>query len=383
MKKILYVTDNNVNTTGGEQESTKILVSEAATRYQVELAQPGVQSCATTNQPQRIYSLGKHDRVKQLFRNPLQIPCYLVRLYKTVKHSEADVVHSQSQVAFFSLGLLKRLGFIPKQVRLIHTDRSIFSKYNNFYLRIFRFCLPAFDTLVVTTDLNHSLWSSYLTQQKVSQQLKVIYNTPGSLFEQDAPTDAVDSNSNGLTIGFAGRYCDWKNWPLAEDIIAEVESRSASEFHYSMAVGCLDNEAAQATKYMFSQLGQSLGERFDGKVNLPLTAMTEFYHNIDVLVVTSDAGAESFGRTVVEAMATGCVVLTTDCGGPTEIIRDDELVKTTSSEFADEIIKLNQDRMLMNAIKTRNKTIVQQHYTSRANAIKHFELYQQVLNYAV
>lgn len=380
MKKVLFVTDNNVNTTGGEQESTKILVSEIAAGYKVELAQPGIQACDTKNQPRQIYSLGKHDRVKKLFRNPLQIPIYLLRLQRVVTQSGADVVHSQSQVAFFALGLLKKVRLIPKRVRLVHTDRSIFTKYNRFYLGLFRFCLPSFDRLVVTTDLNFELWTNYLTQRELSHRLSVIYNTPGNLFEDDGLNAVAEPEGQALTVGFAGRYCDWKNWPLAEAIVAEVESRSAGVVHYKMAVGCLDNEAKAATDGMFTRLQESLGERFSGKVNLPLTAMTEFYNNIDILVVTSDAGAESFGRTVVEAMATGCVVLTTDCGGPTEIIRAPELVKSTSTEFANEIIKLDKNRPLMIGIKAKNKTIVQQHYTTRANVTKHFELYQQILN---
>lgn len=375
MKRILYVTDNNVDTIGGEQESTKILVGNVSTEYEVGLAQPGAKTCSTPTIPNAIFSLGDSDRVKKLFKNPFRIPAYLFRLKRTLAEWRPDIVHSQSQVAFFALGLLRRLKLVDAKIIFIHTDRSIFSKYNKFFRGLFRFCLPAFDTLVLTTDLNKQLWADYFSGTNIQTPLRVIYNTPGELFISDS--NQVESKSY-LTIGFAGRYCDWKNWPLAEEIITSLHVTSKDEFRYSMAVGCLDEASESATKAMFNRMESLVGERFTGGINIPFNEMANFYQQLDILVVTSNPGTESFGRTVVEAMAKGCAVLTTNCGGPTEIIRNKDLMLESAEGFKQKIEFLNKDRDELERVVETNKKIVEQHYSFEANVERHLELYNEL-----
>src|SRR5690606_12451669 len=113
-----------------------------------------------------------------------------------------------------------------------------------------------------------------------------------------------------LRLDFAGRYCNWQNWPLAEELLNRL-SQQLPSLQADMAVGCLDESSLNATRAMFHRLSSIMGKNFRGVINLPSYEMTSFYKNIDIFVLTSWPGAESFGRTVVEAMSSGCIVFVT------------------------------------------------------------------------
>lgn len=85
-----------------------------------------------------------------------------------------------------------------------------------------------------------------------------------------------------------------------------------------LAVGGGHHEYVRTIKSRVAQLGISDCFHFlDWRSDIP-----DILRASDVLVVASDQ--EPFGRTVVEAMATGLPVVATRCGGPEEIVVDGE-----------------------------------------------------------
>ena len=52
--------------------------------------------------------------------------------------------------------------------------------------------------------------------------------------------------------------------------------------------------------------------------------MEDFYYDLDIFVLTSEG--ESFGRTLIEAMARKCVVLGTNSGGVPDVIGNKEFL---------------------------------------------------------
>lgn len=80
-------------------------------------------------------------------------------------------------------------------------------------------------------------------------------------------------------------------------------------------------EGAQQKEYeqLVGALGLQYSVLFKGKI--PSTRMQPVYDNADI-VVSPHLWAEPFGRTVVEGMARGKIVIAANCGGPAELIQD-------------------------------------------------------------
>src|SRR5690625_2501634 len=73
------------------------------------------------------------------------------------------------------------------------------------------------DVLVTTTNFNKQYWKESIRKKKLPIKLKIIENTAGELFESYNHR-YEKNNNNQLVLGFAGRYADWKNWPLAVEL---------------------------------------------------------------------------------------------------------------------------------------------------------------------
>lgn len=333
MKSILIVTDNNLSTVGGEQESTKIIIDGLRNEFSTSLFQPG--RALTPFNGVKIYGFGDRERIKDFAKNPFRLFFYCVSLLKCLRKGGFDVVHTQAQVSFFAVSLLLKLRLV-KGFKFIHTERGLYSKYGFFIRSLFCFFMSELDVLVATTKLNRDMWKRLVDRRGFSLDLRVIENTAGPLFESPVLVSKDDKGGHGLVVGFAGRYCEWKNWPLACDIVRRLEENNPDVgFTVKMRVGCLDEESEKRTKEMFYDIKSFLGDRFCGKINVPLREMEEFYCDVDMFCLTSYPGTESFGRTAVEAMSRECVVLTTPGGGPVEVIDDSSLVCDNAKQFAE------------------------------------------------
>src|SRR5690625_2848040 len=121
-----------------------------------------------------------------------------------------------------------------------------------------------------------------------------------------------------------------------------------------MAVGCLDEKSEIKANKMFSELSEKLGSRLHSNINININEMDKVYYETDVFILTSKPNSESFGRTLVEAMSRKTVVLTTDAGGPVEIIRSKDNICITADMFVDKIMQLNSDKLLMEKEKSLN-----------------------------
>lgn len=377
-KKILIITDNNISTVGGEQESTKIILDAIKDKYNVSLVQPGSSNLISPSF--KMISVSKKDRLKYVFKNPFNILLYIALLIKIIFKEKPDIIHTQSQVSFFVISLLLKLNIFKDRAVLIHTERGLYSKYGSFFKKIFSFSFKRLDFLILTTHLNFSYWEPIAKKANKNLRLKVIENTAGPLFEKSAANVNVQPIKNKLVVGFAGRYCDWKNWPLALEISKSLLNIYGDDFHVHAVAGCLDEKSKKEANAMFNSFKEVLGDNFFGYINLSLKEMIVFYDNVDVFIVTSDYGTESFGRTVVEAMSKGCLVLSTDCGGPKEIIGNSDFILSSAKDFAEKASCYMRNPEALNEIKLRNKMRVIEHYSHQNNLSKHFSIYEEAVS---
>jgi glycosyltransferase involved in cell wall biosynthesis len=374
--EILLLGDNSLGTVGGEQESTKIIINGIKNIFTVGTVHPGEIPITITDV--RAFYLTNDTRIKHLVKKPISFIKYINGIRKVIKNTNPIVIHTQAQVSFFIVSLLKKLKLIPSRSIMIHTERSLYAKYNTFFKKVFKFFMSELDVLVATTEFNLKHWKQDISINYPNIEFKIIENTAGQLFE--VFDEKLIGNEEGqIILGFAGRYCDWKNWPLAIEISNKLNEILGDRLRIKMALGCLDEKALEETKSMYNKLEQTFGSRFDGKINITLEEMDRFYYDIDVFVLTSNYNTESFGRTLVEAMSRKTVVLTTDAGGSVEVVGNLNNVCKTVEEFVERIMEFFRDKEKMIEEKERNLKRVRDIYSLENNLNKHLEMYSGII----
>lgn len=373
---ILIMSDNNLDTVGGEQESTKIIINGIKDKYLLGIIQPGNINNPVSNVD--YYCFTEFTRIKHLIKRPIRFISYILQVKKIINSRKPNIIHTQAQVSFFIVALLKKLGFISKKIILIHTERGLYTKYNSFFKKLFCFFMKELNILVTTTEFNMKFWKKAIETKGIQLDYRIIENTAGELFEYYDET-LEKSDDKTLTIGFAGRYTEWKNWPLAVEISEKLNSMIGNKLNVNMAVGCLDKKAIKKTKNIFDHLEKTFSTRFDGKINISLDEMDKFYYNIDIFILTSNYNTESFGRTLVEAMSRKTVVLTTDAGGSVEVVNNQNNVCITANQFTKRIMEFYTDNKKMNNEKEANFKRVRDVYSLDNNITKHLKMYEEII----
>lgn len=374
-KKILYLTDNNIASIGGVEESLKILINGLCAEYEIGLVQPGLTSECLDNTACTVYGIGKLKSLKLVFRSPFLFVGYMFAVSKLLREIAPEYVHTHSQASFFIVSLLIKLGVVKKRFIFLHTERGIYTKYGVLIRWLFGLFVKQVDSVVFTTEANKKLWLSSMQRSFVNLLPVVIPNAAGEVFQNTAASDKVFEGD--LTIGFAGRYCDWKDWPLAYDIVNKLKQQGVV-FKVKVAVGCNDEAAHSSANEMFSRFNTLMGGRFSGEINLALRDMVAFYDSVDVFILTSWPGTESFGRTIVEAMSRGCVVLSTASAGPIEIISSEDLICSAAEEFVSVIYSFDTSRDMIKDISEQNLQLVKSRYLFESNIGRHLQLYNKV-----
>ncbi|MDX8047124.1 glycosyltransferase [Gracilibacillus sp. S3-1-1] len=372
---ILIMGDNGLETVGGEQESTKIIIQGIHDTYKVGVIQPGKISNPITGV--KYYYLTEKTRIKHLIVNPFVFLGYINKIRKIINHETPEIIHTQAQVSFFIVALLRKSKLIPKKTTLIHTERGLYTKYGNFFKKVFLFFMKELDVLVLTTQFNSKYWKEAIEKKELNMKFQVIENTAGKLFEEYNTVINKDQTED-IVIGFAGRYTEWKNWPLAVGICEKLDEKLKGKFRVRMAVGCLDEKSSKETRLMFDKLKHLLGDRFNGQINIDIDEMNKFYYDIDVFILTSRYNTESFGRTLVEAMSRRTIVLTTDSGGSVEVVGNMDNVCESADEFVEKVISYNNDSKKMSNEKEANIKRVKEQYSLNNNIEKHRHLYQKI-----
>lgn len=372
---VLLLTDNSLDTIGGAEESTKIIINGLKKDFILGVIQPG--EIKDLQSSVHYFPLSRETRLKTIFKNPIKFIKYIWNVRKVIVKNKPRLIHTQAQVSFFIIGLLRKLKLIPKSTKFIHTERGLYTKYNTFFKRLFIFFMKELNTLVTTTEFNMEHWKQALKGKGYPKNFTIIENTAGELFETyDSSRKKKDDDK--FVLGFAGRYSKQKNWPLAVEISEKLKEEIGDNLVVKMAVGCLDDLSLKATKEMFNYMSNLLGENFEGQINISLEEMDQFYYELDAFILTSNHNTESFGRTLVEAMNRKVVVLSTDAGGPEEIVRNKSSICSTSGEFVEKIFVHYYNKELMEKEKELNFKSVKQRYSLKKNISKHLDLYNKL-----
>lgn len=373
-KHICIINDNNLNYLGGERESQLIIINGIKNNYYVSVIQPGEFNDVIDGV--NIYSLTSSLRMKHLIKNPIAFGFYIFRVGFLIKKIQPDIIHTQSQVSCFMISVLKTTGFIDDKIITVHTDRGLYTKYNRFFKQLFIASFKKYNVLVTTTRFNQYYWKKVAEKNEINLKYYVIGNTAGEIYEKIC--EKKIPNNTFLTIGFAGRMCDWKDWPLAERICGEVNKR-LPDIRIMMYVSCFEKKDEKETRRMFKRMKNLLGNRFKGRINVPFEEMNTFYYNIDIYILTSWEKSESFGRTIIEAMSRKTAVLTTDAGGAVEVVNNKNNIHRDVVGFVDHIIDFEKDRGKLSIEKEKNLIRVWKKYSYKNNVESHIRMYNKLL----
>ena len=162
-------------------------------------------------------------------------------------------------------------------------------------------------------------------------------------------------------IGFSGRLSDRrKNIRLLIDAIYICRARG---FNVTARLAGTGAEAA-----LYDHIAQrNLTECIDFLGFVDNSAMSDFYRALDVFVIPSFQ--EGLGIVGPEAMACGCPVVSTRCGGAEDYVRDGAngfLVGFSAEEMADAICKIVGDRVLRKRMSVAAVDTVKNEYSQES-----------------
>lgn len=372
---LLFICDHSMQAVGGSQESLKIIIETIENLYHISLFTPGQAEYNCQNL--KHYHFSRYDSMKKLIRHPASFFLYYCNLLKVIRKNKYKVIHTQEQIGYFAVSFFKRLRLIKREIVLIHTERGLREKYGSFINALFDFSLKYTDVLITTTEYNRRAWQEVIDRKCCgSVSCVLIENTAGALF--DAFEQEKHKSSKMLRVGFAGRYCGWKGWDLAEEICTLAAENPHIEIH--MVLGCADQKEEEKAAELFDRMKALYRSRFMGDINRTIAGMNDFYYDLDIFVLTSKPHTESFGRVLIEAMSRRVVVLGTDCGGAVEVIGDQNHILNNAQEFAKKIDFYERGRDVLEREKEEAYLRYKENYSLANNQKKHLQLYSQYMN---
>ena len=334
MKKIAYLLEYPIDLPGGAQMSTESLCQGILDdgEYRPIVICPELLNKKLSDYPFEIitYKMGD-SRIKNLLIRILAFR----RILKKIK---PNIVHAQMPESLITYGLAFPLG--NKNSKLIFTDRGMFYGYRKHSLMLMKLALSRSKMMLTTTDLNKSLWQE---NTKV-HPIKKVANTISEIF---ADFDYTKRTHEGFVLGFAGRICEEKNWPLVNVICKKCNEKGIpiiADVVMSTFEEGDDLVVQSVTDGLISDLGK---DRVRIHQDFTQREMSEYYYGIDIFVMTSRF--ESFGKAAVEAMSRKCAVVSTNVGGLKEVIGNEEDLYTedTIDKCIDRIEQLYKSKELL------------------------------------
>lgn len=143
-----------------------------------------------------------------------------------------------------------------------------------------------------------------------ANNIKTIYS---GLAANEYSFKPTANKTNRLNILSVGRWHWVKGYDYAINAMQILKSRGF-DFHYTIIGGKEGEEA------LFDIVDMELEQHIAFIDFVPHAALKEYFHAADVLLLPSVE--EGIANVVLEAMAYGTVVITTDCGGMREAIED-------------------------------------------------------------
>lgn len=208
-------------------------------------------------------------------------------------------------------------------------------------------------------DINYILVPSEYQKRLVEDKLKC--NIPIKILPNAISTELfkpmqlkLEDNSR-TTLLWVGRLDKHKNWRLFLEICKHVNRTHQGKYEF-WVVGGLHSEEVEKKAFYNMVMDYDLYDCIRWMPLISTQSMPRAYnyvtHTQGAYVCTSDN--ESFGMTVLEAMACGCPVICNKVGALGEIVNDNtglivEMKNRDSKTIADNIIEYISNRRIINS----------------------------------
>ncbi len=241
----------------------------------------------------------------------------LLKIYLIIKKYKPDIVHTHTAKAGLIGRIAAHLALTPKIIHTYHGHvlHGYFSKPKTYLLRLMeKFLALITDSLIVVSDkIKTELINYKISKPAKFNIIKLGFNLNPFLNNHHLKNklkENLELPYDSNLIGIVGRMVPIKNHKLfieaASQIIAKKENT------YFLIVG--DGPLRKSIENLTYKLNINKNTFFTGWRNdLPL-----IYASLDILVCSSDN--EGTSVSVIEAMASGCPVVTTSVGGHPDII---------------------------------------------------------------
>jgi glycosyltransferase involved in cell wall biosynthesis len=196
--------------------------------------------------------------------------------------------------------------------------------------------------------------------------------------------DFYQLNSNTVVVSIIGRLAPVKNHTLFIDVVKYLKTKDPSINIKFFIIG--DGESRDGIISMIQNYGLSYCLPEDDNYEADIV-FTSWRKDIDVVNAGSDIIAltslnEGTPVSIIEAMASGKAVISTDVGGIRDIISDGNsgiISDVTVSAFAGNLYKLAVDKLLRDHLAANGEVFVLNNYSYR-RLIKDIEqLYKNIL----
>lgn len=377
--KILFLLDSNIDTLGGAQYSVKTLQRLLSSQKDIQtgLFMPWQKTkdekCSLS--PTCTIFLrrprGSHSRITQIF---LEISA----LRKAINNFKPNVVHAHSTHIAIILGVLKKLHLIPKNLPIIFTDRGYLPEYSPATIKSLQAVAPKYTKIVTTTKRNLHEWEKITTKDKLIHISNALDQDWFNYHEGSSTKLRKKYHlESSINIGFSGRFEEYKRWDTALEICNILKNNPM--VHFICTITADAGIYRKQLKKFVKQMQNDLGDRLLLIQDATRKEMQDFYDLLDIFILTSRN--ESFGRTLIEAMARKTITLGTNSGGVPEVIGNSKyLFPVGDAEKAVRIVNsIIKYPHVIPTIKEQFYQFALKHYGEKNLLNQHLDLYRELL----
>lgn len=253
----------------------------------------------------------------------------LPKLAAFLNQEKPDVMYTGFRV-YNSIAILARTLSKSRRTKIAISQHG-YEYTSRFMKKCFAIILKHADLLIGVTE---SLRAFEMQDLNLTCKSVVVGNPV--IHESTACAETDHPLGKCPVIVTCGRLSEDKNYRLAIQILKEIADRN---IEMNMLVLGDGPEKCNLEAYS-ERLGLKDRVRFEGYVTEPIRYMSDG----DIYLHTCDR--EGFGNTVVEAMYVGLPVVTTDCGGPVDLIEQDRYGKCFGNGRCADATKNGADAIL-------------------------------------
>lgn len=294
----------------------------------------------------KIYYLNKKDGFR---------PFTFIKIYRLLKTINPKIIHGNIGGMIYALPYV----FLKKNIKVIHTTHTLasleFGKLKRMVLKYFYK-----RSLIIPVVISNINYQNFLTTYKIPKHLiKIIYNG----IDIDKFYFERKFNSSEIRLGHVGRFEEVKNHRV---IFKVYESLINKGYNVSLKLigngSLLENYRKKYKDVIFIESSSEIAKELK---------------DIDFFVFPSLY--EGMPLAVIEAMASGCIILSSNVGGLNDLVEDGvngyRFDFQNVEGFVQTIEMLYKDKKLMAKIAKNNQKKVSE-YSLTEMVRKYEELYK-------